>query len=99
LLTSCVIVLLFTCFHSRLQEGSRRRTQRTRTPCEIHRDSVPGPRGPRPHVGQYIPACDEDGRYEAMQCHGSSGHCWCVDRNGQEIPGSRSGTGSRPMCE
>ncbi|XP_060895366.1 nidogen-1 [Labrus mixtus] len=76
--------------------------ERTRTPCETHRDSVlgggPGPRGPRPHVGQYIPTCDEDGRYEAMQCHGSTGHCWCVDRNGQEIPGSRSGTGSRPMC-
>uniref|UniRef100_A0A4W6CH98 Nidogen 1 n=1 Tax=Lates calcarifer TaxID=8187 RepID=A0A4W6CH98_LATCA len=73
------------------------------TQCEIHRDSLLaatefGPRGPRPPVGQYIPTCDENGAYEPMQCHGSTGHCWCVDRNGQEIPGTRSGPGSRPMC-
>ncbi|XP_071337229.1 nidogen-1 [Trachinotus anak] len=77
--------------------------ERTKTQCEIHRDSLLGvteygPRGPRPPVGQYIPTCDENGDYEPMQCHGSTGHCWCVDRNGQEIPGSRSGPGSRPMC-
>uniref|UniRef100_A0A4W6CB03 Nidogen 1 n=1 Tax=Lates calcarifer TaxID=8187 RepID=A0A4W6CB03_LATCA len=77
--------------------------ERTRTQCEIHRDSLLaatefGPRGPRPPVGQYIPTCDENGAYEPMQCHGSTGHCWCVDRNGQEIPGTRSGPGSRPMC-
>ncbi|XP_029306242.1 nidogen-1 isoform X2 [Cottoperca gobio] len=77
--------------------------ERTKTQCETHRDSLQGatgagPRGPRPPVGQYIPTCDENGRYEPMQCHGSTGHCWCVDRNGQEIPGSRSGPGSRPMC-
>ncbi|XP_054655579.1 nidogen-1 isoform X1 [Dunckerocampus dactyliophorus] len=76
---------------------------RTKTQCESHRDSLLGvtefgPRGPRPPVGQYIPTCDEDGNYEPMQCHGSTGHCWCVDRNGQEIPGTRSGPGSRPMC-
>uniref|UniRef100_A0A4W6CIY4 Nidogen 1 n=1 Tax=Lates calcarifer TaxID=8187 RepID=A0A4W6CIY4_LATCA len=74
-----------------------------KTQCEIHRDSLLaatefGPRGPRPPVGQYIPTCDENGAYEPMQCHGSTGHCWCVDRNGQEIPGTRSGPGSRPMC-
>uniref|UniRef100_A0A674MHT6 Nidogen 1 n=1 Tax=Takifugu rubripes TaxID=31033 RepID=A0A674MHT6_TAKRU len=57
-----------------------------------------GPRGPRPPVGQYIPVCDESGAYEPMQCHGSTGYCWCVDRNGQEIPGTRSEPGSRPMC-
>ncbi|XP_041803273.1 nidogen-1 [Chelmon rostratus] len=77
--------------------------ERTKTRCQAHRDSLLGvtefgPRGPRPPVGQYIPACDENGAYEPMQCHGSTGHCWCVDRNGQEIPGTRSGPGSRPMC-
>ncbi|XP_074532459.1 nidogen-1 [Halichoeres trimaculatus] len=76
-------------------------SERTKTRCENHRDSLLGasaPRGPRPPVGQYIPTCDENGLYEPMQCHGSTGHCWCVDRNGQEIPGTRSGPGSRPMC-
>uniref|UniRef100_UPI0037E84C71 nidogen-1 n=1 Tax=Semicossyphus pulcher TaxID=241346 RepID=UPI0037E84C71 len=77
--------------------------ERTKTQCETHRDSLLGvteygPRGPRPPVGQYVPTCDDHGEYESMQCHGSTGHCWCVDRNGQEIPGSRSGPGSRPMC-
>uniref|UniRef100_A0A8D3E9P5 Nidogen 1 n=1 Tax=Scophthalmus maximus TaxID=52904 RepID=A0A8D3E9P5_SCOMX len=77
---------------------------KTKTQCENHRDGLQGviasgPRGPRPPVGQYIPACDENGAYEPMQCHGSTGHCWCVDRNGQEISGTRSGPGSRPMCD
>uniref|UniRef100_A0A671VNT0 Nidogen 1 n=1 Tax=Sparus aurata TaxID=8175 RepID=A0A671VNT0_SPAAU len=74
--------------------------ERTKTQCETHRDSLlgAGPRGPRPPIGQYVPTCDENGAYEPMQCHSSTGHCWCVDRNGQEIPGTRSGPGSRPMC-
>ncbi|XP_053292926.1 nidogen-1 [Pleuronectes platessa] len=76
---------------------------RTTTRCESHRDNLLsvtelGPRGPRPVAGQYIPTCDENGAYEPMQCHGSTGYCWCVDQNGQEILGSRSGPGSRPMC-
>ncbi|KAG5278484.1 hypothetical protein AALO_G00099500 [Alosa alosa] len=33
-----------------------------------------------------------------MQCHGSLGQCWCVDREGQEITGTRTGPGSRPSC-
>ncbi|CAK6951779.1 nidogen-1 [Scomber scombrus] len=80
-------------------DGFQCSPERTKTQCESHRDSVlGGPRGPRPPVGHYIPVCDENGAYEAMQCHGSTGYCWCVDRNGQEIPGTRSGPGSRPMC-
>ncbi|XP_076020776.1 nidogen-1 isoform X1 [Genypterus blacodes] len=84
-------------------DGFHCSTGRTKTPCVAHRDSLlgvteQGPRGPRPPVGFYIPACDEHGAYEPMQCHGSTGHCWCVDRSGQEIPGTRSGPDSRPMC-
>ncbi|XP_041866255.1 nidogen-1 isoform X2 [Melanotaenia boesemani] len=76
---------------------------RIKTRCETHRDSLLGetefgPRGPRPPVGHYIPTCDENGEYESMQCHSGIGYCWCVDRNGQEIPGTRSGPGSQPMC-
>ncbi|KAI3363049.1 hypothetical protein L3Q82_011712, partial [Scortum barcoo] len=78
-------------------------TERTKTQCEIHRDSLLGVtdyglRGPRPPIGHYSPTCDENGAYESMQCHSRTGYCWCVDRNGQEIPGTRSGPGSRPMC-
>ncbi|XP_029962713.1 nidogen-1 [Salarias fasciatus] len=82
-------------------DGFQCSSERTKTQCETHREGalgVAGPRGPRPPVGQYVPSCNENGEYEPMQCHGSTGHCWCVDRNGQEIPGTRSGPGNRPMC-
>uniref|UniRef100_A0A673CIU0 Nidogen 1a n=1 Tax=Sphaeramia orbicularis TaxID=375764 RepID=A0A673CIU0_9TELE len=81
-------------------------SEKTKTQCEAHRDrllgtteiSIRGPRPPYPPVGQYIPTCDENGAYEPTQCHGSIGQCWCVDPNGREIPGTRSGPGTRPMC-
>ncbi|KAM4607761.1 nidogen-1 [Polymixia lowei] len=75
-------------------------SERTKTQCETHRDSLTeqGPRGPRPPVGHYVPTCDEHGAYQPVQCHGSTGYCWCVDRNGQEITGTRSGPGDKPMC-
>uniref|UniRef100_A0A8C2WHH2 Nidogen 1 n=1 Tax=Cyclopterus lumpus TaxID=8103 RepID=A0A8C2WHH2_CYCLU len=72
--------------------------ERTKTRCQNHRDSiqgatVSGPRGPRPPLGQFVPTCDENGGYKPTQCHGSTGYCWCVDRNGQEIHGTRIGPG------
>ncbi|XP_066473183.1 nidogen-1 [Tiliqua scincoides] len=56
-----------------------------------------GPRGPRP-VGQFIPQCDVYGNYLPTQCHPSSGYCWCVDRDGNEIDGTRTGPGIQPPC-
>ena len=41
--------------------------------------------------GAYIPQCTEQGHYEQMQCHGSTGYCWCVTFSGEEIEGSRKG--------
>uniref|UniRef100_A0A8C2WGA8 Nidogen 1 n=1 Tax=Cyclopterus lumpus TaxID=8103 RepID=A0A8C2WGA8_CYCLU len=86
----------FSCFPGTFFE-------RTKTRCQNHRDSiqgatVSGPRGPRPPLGQFVPTCDENGGYKPTQCHGSTGYCWCVDRNGQEIHGTRIGPGSGPMC-
>uniref|UniRef100_A0A6Q2XYH3 Nidogen 1a n=1 Tax=Esox lucius TaxID=8010 RepID=A0A6Q2XYH3_ESOLU len=67
--------------------------------CETHRDRLLGPQRPRPvPVGQYVPTCDSQGAYEATQCHGSIGQCWCVDRSGQEIPGTRAEISNRPLC-
>ncbi|XP_047459404.1 nidogen-1 [Mugil cephalus] len=75
-------------------------SERPKTLCQTHRERVLGgvPRGPRPPIGLYVPSCDENGEYEPMQCHGSTGQCWCVDRNGQELPGTRSRAGLRPSC-
>ena len=32
-------------------------------------------------IGTYVPQCDEQvpEKYNAIQCHGSIGYCWCVD--------------------
>ncbi|XP_016157198.1 PREDICTED: testican-1 isoform X2 [Ficedula albicollis] len=40
-------------------------------------------------LGAFIPRCNEEGYYKATQCHGSTGQCWCVDKYGNEIAGSR----------
>jgi hypothetical protein len=42
-----------------------------------------------PAIGRFVPSCKEDGSYEEKQCHGSTGFCWCVDKNGREWFGSR----------
>uniref|UniRef100_A0A3B3QPV1 Thyroglobulin type-1 domain-containing protein n=1 Tax=Paramormyrops kingsleyae TaxID=1676925 RepID=A0A3B3QPV1_9TELE len=73
-----------------------------KTRCEHHRDSLLGllgPRGPRPTLGQFVPECDDAGNYRQIQCHASIGQCWCVNRNGEEIPGTRVESGSRPNCK
>uniref|UniRef100_A0A4W6E0I4 Nidogen 2 n=1 Tax=Lates calcarifer TaxID=8187 RepID=A0A4W6E0I4_LATCA len=47
-------------------------------------------------VGAYVPQCDANGQYIPLQCHGSSGHCWCVDSRGQERAGTRTSPGAPP---
>ncbi|XP_038615997.1 thyroglobulin [Tachyglossus aculeatus] len=36
----------------------------------------------------YVPQCDGLGNWEPLQCHGTTGHCWCVDRRGHYITDS-----------
>ncbi|XP_052386393.1 nidogen-2 isoform X1 [Carassius gibelio] len=65
-----------------------------KTQCEQHRDSLQSGNGGVPLVGAFIPQCDEEGQYRPQQCHGSTGHCWCVDSRGQERPGTRTPPGT-----
>ncbi|KGL75755.1 Thyroglobulin, partial [Tinamus guttatus] len=44
----------------------------------------------------YMPSCDADGGYTAVQCH-QGGQCWCVDPKGQEIQGTKR-QGQPPAC-
>ncbi|XP_075717321.1 uncharacterized protein LOC142759243 isoform X3 [Rhinoderma darwinii] len=54
----------------------------------------------RPILGAFLPDCDEKGNYSPKQCHGSTGYCWCVTKDGKEIQGTRAAPGqSPPMCE
>ena len=39
-------------------------------------------------LGCYIPQCTENCEWEPMQCWSSTGYCWCVDENGEEIEGT-----------
>uniref|UniRef100_A0A482ZC70 U56-Theraphotoxin-Sfo1a_1 n=1 Tax=Selenotholus foelschei TaxID=1905327 RepID=A0A482ZC70_9ARAC len=32
-------------------------------------------------IGAYAPQCQEDGKYTKIQCHGSTGHCWCAEEH------------------
>jgi len=46
-------------------------------------------------VGGYAPQCNEQGNFQKMQIHGSTGYSWCVHEiTGVETPGSRKGPGS-----
>ncbi|XP_030620547.1 CD74 molecule, major histocompatibility complex, class II invariant chain a [Chanos chanos] len=47
--------------------------------------------------GVYRPQCDEQGNYLPMQCWHSTGYCWCVDKDGHEIGGTR--IRGRPQCD
>ncbi|XP_052005476.1 CD74 molecule, major histocompatibility complex, class II invariant chain a [Xyrauchen texanus] len=46
--------------------------------------------------GFFRPQCDEQGNYLALQCWHSTGYCWCVDKDGNEIKGTR--VRGRPQC-
>ncbi|XP_027960190.1 testican-3 isoform X3 [Eumetopias jubatus] len=59
-------------------------------PCQMELSNIQKRQGVKKLLGQYIPLCDEDGYYKPTQCHGSVGQCWCVDRYGNEVMGSRT---------
>ncbi|XP_076878383.1 thyroglobulin-like isoform X2 [Brachyhypopomus gauderio] len=63
-----------------------------KTKCEQERDSAMGEH----LIAVFIPQCDADGNYKPLQCSGVTGHCWCVDNRGQEIPGTNTPPGHRP---
>ncbi|XP_032883214.1 nidogen-2 isoform X28 [Amblyraja radiata] len=82
--------------------GTTGDSERPKSACEQQRDRLEAEvrlRGSQPLVGHHIPQCDEEGNFRPMQCHGSTGHCWCVYENGQEVPGSRTPPGTpQPRC-
>ncbi|XP_062963982.1 testican-3 isoform X3 [Cynocephalus volans] len=59
-------------------------------PCQTELSNIQKRQGVKKFLGDYIPLCDEDGYYKPTQCHGNAGQCWCVDRYGNEVMGSRT---------
>ncbi|KAM4746963.1 HLA class II histocompatibility antigen gamma chain [Rhinophrynus dorsalis] len=41
-------------------------------------------------LGGFVPKCDQNGDYKSMQCWESTGFCWCVYKNGTEIPETKT---------
>jgi len=53
----------------------------------------------KPMPGAYEPRCTDQGLFEKIQCHGSTGECWCVDENGYDIKGTVQKAPNRPNCD
>ncbi|XP_041353143.1 SPARC-related modular calcium-binding protein 1-like isoform X2 [Gigantopelta aegis] len=45
----------------------------------------------------FVPVCKHDGTFAEVQCHGTTGFCWCVTKDGRHIPAT-SVKGRRPRC-
>lgn len=56
---------------------------RAQTKCELEAEAAKG------KYGSYRPQCDKQGNYLPMQCWHSVGSCWCVEKDGTIIEGSR----------
>jgi len=49
-------------------------------------------------IGAFRPQCTESGEFLPMQCHSSTGECWCVDKNGDEVVGTMRQAPDQPSC-
>ncbi|XP_007899535.2 testican-1 isoform X1 [Callorhinchus milii] len=76
------------CYCFQKQEG---------VPCHAEINKIQKQRRGKLLLGSFVPRCNEEGYYKATQCHGSTGQCWCVDKYGNEIAGSR--LQGNPTCE
>ncbi|XP_051936913.1 testican-1 isoform X1 [Hippocampus zosterae] len=66
-------------------------------PCQAEKSRIQNPSRRKSLVGYYIPRCTEEGYFKPTQCHGSTGQCWCADKYGNEIAGSRKQ--GNPNCD
>lgn len=90
------------CVDSRGKEisGSRVRGRRPRCPteCEKQRARMQTLSGSQPAgFSLLVPSCTRDGQFLPIQCFNSE--CYCVDAEGQAIPGTRSVLGEPKQCE
>ena len=49
-------------------------------------------------IGAFVPSCERNGSFSQVQCHGSTGFCWCVDTTTGQPQGDGM-RGERPECE
>uniref|UniRef100_A0A3P9A7N8 Nidogen 2a (osteonidogen) n=1 Tax=Esox lucius TaxID=8010 RepID=A0A3P9A7N8_ESOLU len=76
-----------------------KKTDRPKTQlCERWRASLVDHYGGKPEPQHYLPQCDREGQFNPVQCYGDSSYCWCVDRDGREVAGTRSHDVVKPAC-
>ena len=51
----------------------------------------------KPLFGRFTPRCNPDGSYHLIQCHPSTGFCWCSNPDGTKYPGTE--VRGKPECE
>lgn len=79
-------------------DGSRKRggvscgDEKEKTPCQKRAQAEAAECGKK--IGCDQIKCNEDGSFMTKQCRGSTGYCWCVDKDGKEVEGSKKGPGA-----
>ncbi|KAM9795454.1 testican-1 [Neosynchiropus ocellatus] len=66
-------------------------------PCQAEKSRIQNQSRKKSLIGSYIPRCSEEGYFKPTQCHSSTGQCWCVDKYGNELAGSRKQ--GNPNCD
>ena len=50
----------------------------------------------RSPISMFVAGCKPDGSFESVQCHSKTGYCWCVNKQGNELTGTRQW--GKPNC-
>ncbi|XP_027497898.1 SPARC-related modular calcium-binding protein 1 isoform X10 [Corapipo altera] len=83
---------------SKLNSSSIRNSEKVHS-CDQERESALEEARQNPREGIVIPECAPGGLYKPVQCHQSTGYCWCVlVDTGRPLPGT-STRYETPVCE
>uniref|UniRef100_A0A3Q4MWI3 SPARC related modular calcium binding 2 n=1 Tax=Neolamprologus brichardi TaxID=32507 RepID=A0A3Q4MWI3_NEOBR len=77
-----------------------RQNNRTRAPSSCDQEKLSAQEEARQHKNDavFVPDCAQGGLYKPVQCHPSTGYCWCVlVDTGRPIPGTS--TYEQPKCD
>ncbi|XP_076833883.1 SPARC-related modular calcium-binding protein 1 isoform X3 [Brachyhypopomus gauderio] len=83
---------------NKLNGSSSRRTEKVPS-CDQERQAAMEEAQVNPRDATFIPDCGLQGLYKPVQCHQSTGYCWCVIVDtGRPIPGT-SARYEKPECD
>ncbi|XP_053113303.1 SPARC-related modular calcium-binding protein 1 isoform X5 [Hemicordylus capensis] len=83
---------------SKLNSSSMKNSEKVNS-CDQERQSALEEARQNPREGIVIPECAPGGLYKPVQCHQSTGYCWCVlVDTGRPLPGT-STRYETPVCE